>query len=62
MVELGDANIFSGTDMGAIGFGLLIFVISIVIVGMIGFGIYVYQKLSFLFHLCVDVLTFYDQN
>jgi len=42
MVELGDANIFSGTDMSAIGFGLLIFVISIVIVGMIGFGIYVY--------------------
>jgi len=42
MVELSDANIFSGTDMGAIGFGLLIFVISILIVGMIGFGIYVW--------------------
>jgi len=42
MVELSDANIFAGTDMGAIGFGLLIFVISILIVGLIGFGIYIY--------------------
>ena len=40
MVELGDANIFAGTDMSAIGFGLMIFVISIVIVGMIGFAIF----------------------
>ena len=42
MVELSDANIFAGTDMSAITFGLMIFVLSIVIVAMIGFGIYVY--------------------
>jgi len=42
MVELNDANIFAGTDMSAIAFGLMIFAIAIVVVGMIGFGIYVY--------------------
>jgi len=42
MVGTEDLNIFQGTDMSAIGFGLLIFVLAIVIVGLIGFGIFIY--------------------
>ena len=50
MVQLSDANIFAGVNMGAIGFGLLVFVISLLFVGMIGFGIYYYLRRKQLKH------------
>ena len=40
MVSLSDANIFSGMNLGSVGLGLLIFVIAVLFVGMIGFGLY----------------------
>lgn len=50
MVELADANIFSGIQMGAVGLGLLIFVGGLLFVAMIGFGLWMYinnQRLKY---------------
>jgi len=42
MVELADANIFSGIEMGAIGIGLLVFFGALLFVALIGIGVFMW--------------------
>jgi len=44
MVEVSDLNIASGIDLGSVGMGLLIFVLVILVLGGIGFAIFMRQS------------------